>query len=75
MKRNSMNFPVILRDGGWRELRRAKGVYWPVYRRRKLGERQEVRLIVDHWVLFRDGKPQGASDSLDDALMAAEVAT
>jgi len=73
MRHPSPNFPAILRDGGWREQRRKRGVYWPVYLRRKRGEKQEVRLVVNRWVLFRNGNPQGASVNLDTALLAGEV--
>lgn len=71
--RKSPNWPALLQDGGWRELKRKPGVYWPVYRRVKNRQKQEVRLLCGSWTLFRDGHPCGASSSLDNALYAAEV--
>jgi len=75
MKRKPCDWPILLQDGGWREQKRRGKTYWPVYVRRRWNEKQEVRLVVNCWVLFRNGNPQGASKCLDEALLAGEVAT
>lgn len=70
MPRKQVNWPSLLRDGGWREVR-PRAVYWPKYLRVHRGEKQVLSLNCSVWVFESGGVVMGAG-TLDECLTAAD---
>jgi len=71
-KKQYSNWPVLVRDGGWRERRIITSKFWTEYFRRRNRQRQLITLVCGVWCLFVNDQPAG-SGTLDECLIKADL--